>query len=385
MSLVIMLEVQGPTRKPSIAEQISWLIASVILYISLTEIHISGLVSKGFLDLDIVGGHQGRLLRWGFLPILLGEAAKYYCIIRRLKSAKDASLPRMRILIALLSSIILPAFSIQVKSLDVNEFLIYFQVAGAQIILVLWSEILSVYSVLSGLQSFNLVTTATQFTWGLFWIGDGSIIGFLLKLFLGRDPMGALHSLFYWNIGFPTAFSGMVMVCLMGVFVYISRIRIELPLTSLRIRGRVGSYPLYMMDALIPTSLTFALLATMKLLLLIAPSLKPLGFIFGLILNSLVPLFFIKLWREFSALSSRKIAADLKKEQLTFKGFRDASLNSFLDYYISPISNFGGVCLSIILNLTDIFCGLGRGTCAVIATISVLQLLEIFGKEGVLL
>lgn len=68
---------------------------------------------------------------------------------------------------------------------------------------------------------------------------------------------------------------------------------------------------------------------------------------------------FSKTWIEVSGSSSKDVAKNLKDQNMTIKGYRDASVIKVLNRYIPIAAAFGGMCIGALTVLADF---LGRAS-----------------------
>ena len=63
--------------------------------------------------------------------------------------------------------------------------------------------------------------------------------------------------------------------------------------------------------------------------------------------------FFSKTWIEISGSSSKDVAKNLRDQNMTIKGYRDASVVKVLNRYIPIAAAFGGMCIGALTLLAD--------------------------------
>lgn len=100
---------------------------------------------------------------------------------------------------------------------------------------------------------------------------------------------------------------------------------------------------------------------------------------FAFILSSCA--LFSKTWIEVSGTSSKDVAKNLRDQNMTIKGYRDASVVKVLNRYIPIAAAFGGMCIGALTVLADFLGAIGSGTGILLAVTIIYSFIEQFAKE----
>lgn len=91
--------------------------------------------------------------------------------------------------------------------------------------------------------------------------------------------------------------------------------------------------------------------------------------------------FVLQTWIEVSGSSPRDVAKQLRDQNITIKGHRDASLVSVLNRYIPTAAAFGGMCIGALTLVADFLGAIGSGTGILLAVTIIYQYYEMLAKE----
>ncbi|EER03356.1 protein transport protein Sec61 subunit alpha, putative [Perkinsus marinus ATCC 50983] len=89
-----------------------------------------------------------------------------------------------------------------------------------------------------------------------------------------------------------------------------------------------------------------------------------------------------RMWLNVSGTAARDIARQLKDQQMTMRGYRDSTVISVLDKYITPCAVVGGVVVGAIAVTGEILGAVGSGAGIVLAVTTIYQNFETMYKEG---
>mmetsp|Transcript_17284 Transcript_17284/g.14740 ORF Transcript_17284/g.14740 Transcript_17284/m.14740 type:complete len:198 (+) Transcript_17284:474-1067(+) len=89
-----------------------------------------------------------------------------------------------------------------------------------------------------------------------------------------------------------------------------------------------------------------------------------------------------KMWLNVSGTAARDIARQLKDQQMTMRGYRDSTVISVLDKYITPCAIVGGVVVGAIAVTGEILGAVGTGAGIILAVTTIYQNFETMYKEG---
>ncbi|KAF4731760.1 hypothetical protein FOZ62_012739 [Perkinsus olseni] len=89
-----------------------------------------------------------------------------------------------------------------------------------------------------------------------------------------------------------------------------------------------------------------------------------------------------RMWLNVSGTAARDIARQLKDQQMTMRGYRDSTVISVLDKYITPCAIVGGVVVGAIAVTGEILGAVGTGAGIILAVTTIYQNFETMYREG---
>jgi protein transport protein SEC61 subunit alpha len=254
---------------------------------------------------------------------------------------------------------------------------------------------------------------------------QGALISLFNLLSSRSDKARAIKDAFY-RADVANMLNVLATVVIFGLVVYVQNFRIDLPVQSNRMRGQRASYPVKLFyTSAMPIMLQSALFANVLLIShalftffgnnilirllgvwepvsadssLLVPArglvyyisaphglkdalFSPVHTVVYLAITIVTCVYLSKIWVEISGSSSRDVARQLKDQQLTIAGFRDASMYKELQRVIPTAAAFGGAALAIIAIIGDIFGVLGSGAGILMLVMIVFQYFEMFVRE----
>merc|ERR1712232_242223 len=253
---------------------------------------------------------------------------------------------------------------------------------------------------------------------------EGAIIALFHLLVSRSDKLGALKEAFYRQNA-PNITSLFATVLVFFIVIYFQGFRVDLAVKNAKVRGQVGSYPIklfytsntpiILQTALVSNLYFFSQLlhrrfkSNMLVNLLgqwqevefsgqsipvggltyyISPPNSfsdiwedPFHALFYVAFVLISCALFSKTWIEVSGSSARDVAKQLRDQQMSFKGHRDASLLHVLEMYIPTAAAFGGMCIGMLTIVADFLGAIGSGTGILLAVTIIYQYFEIMYKE----
>jgi len=91
--------------------------------------------------------------------------------------------------------------------------------------------------------------------------------------------------------------------------------------------------------------------------------------------------FFSRIWIDVSGSSSRDVARQLIDQELVIEGMREDSMVKYLNRYIPTAAAFGGVCIGALSIFADFMGAIGSGTGILLAVTIIYQYFEQIAKE----
>jgi len=442
---VVLPQVPKPVRKLDLKEKIIWSGIALAIYLAMGQIPLYG-VPPGQQDpfafaRVIFASQQGTLLSLGIAPIidagLILQLLKGAEIIKLdLKKPEDRGLFTSATKVLTVVITVGMAFAFAVAGIfgpdpsPTTMFIIIAQLFVAGIVIMLLDEMIQKgWGIGSGISLFILAGIAQQVMWSLFSIipvqdGPLGIIPFIVSSALS----GNLGATILRPGGFPSVFALIVTIIIVLIIVYISGMRVEIPITSKKMRGFSGAYPLKLMyTSTVPIILVSALAANMNFLgQFIWSQFNPSNdsTFFNLIAtytregNSVIPdggliyyitspggfegavqdptravsyvlfmmgmaVIFSKLWVELGGLSAREAAKNLMGSNVQVTGFRSANvtIESLLNRYIPTLTIFSGLMIGLLAGVADITNAFGTGTGLLLLVDISLNLYQALMKE----
>jgi protein transport protein SEC61 subunit alpha len=315
-----------------------------------------------------------------------------------------------------------------------NAVLIIVQLMFAGVIVIVLDELLQKgYGLGSGISLFIATNICENIIWKAFSPTtintgrgtefEGAIIALFHMLFTRQDKVRALKEAFYRS-NLPNITNLLATVLVFVIVIYFQGFHINLPVKYKNINGHQQSYPIKLFyTSNIPIILQTALVSNLYFLsqllykryrgnLLVqllgqwqetaGGQSIPIGglayyvspprsmaeilydpvhaFIYiAFILLSCA--LFSKTWIEVSGSSARDVAKNLQEQNMSIKGFRDASMVNVLNRYIPVAAAFGGMCIGALTIVADFLGAIGSGTGILLAVTIIFQYFEMFAKE----
>lgn len=316
-----------------------------------------------------------------------------------------------------------------------NAILIIFQLFVAGLVVIMLDELMTKgYGLGSGISLFIATNSCENIIWKAFspttyTAGDvqfeGAIIAFFHLLITRSDKARALTEAFYRQ-DLPNISNLVATVLVFLVVIYFQGWRVDLQVKYTKLRGQQANYPIKLfytsnMPIILQTALVSNLYFFSQLLwnrypknilvrLLgvwadkegsrgtipvngLAYYISPPQTFMSMITDPFHTVFYIvfvlascalfsKTWIEVSGSSARDVHMQMKSQQMTIKGHRDASTLSVLNRYIPTAAAFGGMCIGALTVLADFLGAIGSGTGILLAVTIIYQYYEMFAKEG---
>ena len=447
-----MPSIEAPERPLSFKDKASWSFAIAILLLAMKNIPLVGFagveghsifyfvscsvgsMSYGIFELGcvpLITSHTILQLLIGFRKVSLDLADKQQ------RAIFNAFRKTLSILISLIMATVLLIsghFGGSISPGAASFWLILLQLLFSQIIFVLWDECIAKgFGMSSGINI--LITACATETVFLSAISprtisfrggseyEGAILLPFQQIFTRVDRLNAVWDCFTRFCG-PNLLNVVGAVVAVAFVIWFQSYYFELSVTSSRMRGWTGIYPIRILDNyslpiyfLISTTSnlyfwsyciwkllggsmitlftgTWAefcngqLRPTFGLAYLLAPGTPRLDLTFSVLPNIVYTIAVVyatvvisKSLGEVLGNSPRDVSRQLKEQQLTIRGFRDSSLIQVLDRYIPPAASAGGLILGVIVALADILGAAGSGCGLVIASMAIHAQVEAVMRE----
>lgn len=447
-------EVAKPLSSPGLKEKLMWTAGGLLIFYILGQIYPIGADPAGIIRFErleiLLGSRTGTLITAGIGPIVLASIFLQLAIGSKLISIDLSNVENKRlfqglqkllaIFLALVEGVIyvlsgyipaagtvagsvaLPLFG----SIPLTQIILAFQLMLGSILLIYLDEVLQKYGIGSGISLFIAAGVAQAIFVGAFSFASTAGI-----------PAGLIPQFLYYvsNADVQTAFWTLVPIIFTIVIfllvVYVSGMKIELPISYGFARGLEARYPIkFLYVSNIPVILASAVLLNVQLMgmvfanagfpllgqyqqnqpvdgiaylttalpspLLITggypaylnfistPSeiFHILGYGFFLVLLSIV---FGWFWIESTNMSAKDVANQLNKAHLQIPGFRQDPriTEKVLERYIPVITILGSAFVGLLAWFADITGALGTGTGILLAVGIVYQFYEELAKQEV--
>ncbi|MGF7118183.1 preprotein translocase subunit SecY [Methanobacterium oryzae] len=418
-------QVKSPVHRMPFKEKIKWTGIILVLYFFLTVIPLYGLSTTAvdqFASLRaVLAGSFGSIITLGIGPIVTASIILQLLVGGNLLKL-DLSKPQDKALFQgtqKLLAIIFTLFEAAVlvytgalAAIPGYQAIVIAQIFIGGILIIFLDEVVSKWGFGSGVGLFIVAGVAQAIIVGTFnflpsaaspGVPAGIIPQFIYRLATGSPDFSILIPIFATIIVFL-------------VVVYAESMRVEIPLSSGRVKGARGKYPLrFIYASNMPVILTSALLLNVQLF---ATLFQKLGFpILGTISNgqaisgvayylstptslSIIltdPLkvliygivfvgaciLFAWLWVELSGIGPKKVAGDLHRMGMQIPGFRSskAQFEKILNKYIPTITILGGAFVGLLAFGADLTSALGGGTGVLLTVGIVYRLYEEIAQE----
>jgi preprotein translocase subunit SecY len=445
----VLPEVPKPSRKPSMSERLIWTGIALLLFFIMTETPLYGVSSQQADRLAfsrvIFASAQGSLMELGIGPIVTAGL-----ILQLLKGSEiirlDFSKPEDRALFTSATKFL----TLLVGAGEATAFIlgglfgvgitasvgvvIVLQLLAATVIVMLLDETVQKgWGLGSGISLFIMGGVAQRIMWDLFSIAP---VGTTLEMFgvfprlIQAIAQGDASAVLFRDFRLPSIYGLLLTILTVLIIVYISGVRVEIPITSTRFRGFSGVYPMKLMYVSnVPVILASALLTNiiffsqyvffswnragnnpwLNLLGVWDPGNLNKGPISGLAyyLTSprnfseapadplraasyigffvLISVLFAKTWVELGGLSPKSVAKSLLDAKVQVPGFRRASdpLEELLGRFIPVITVLGGVLVGLLASVPD-FLGVFGGGIGILLMVDILvQYYQILARERI--
>lgn len=418
-------QVKSPLHRLPFKEKIKWTGIILVLYFFLTVIPLYGLSATAvdqFASLRaVMAGSFGSIITLGIGPIVSASIILQLLVGGNILKL-NLSIPEDKALfqgtqklLAIVFTLFEAAVLVYAGALTANsgfQAIVIAQIFIGGILIIFLDEVISKWGFGSGVGLFIVAGVAQQIIVGSFnflssstspGVPAGIIPQFIYRLATGSPDFSILIPIFATIIVFL-------------IVVYAESMRVEIPLSSGRVKGARGKYPLrFIYASNMPVILTSALLLNVQLF---ASLFQRLGFpILGTISNGQaisgvayylsVPsslsilltdplkvliygivfiaanILFAWLWVELSGIGPKKVAGDLHRMGMQIPGFRSskAQFEKILNKYIPTITILGGAFVGLLAFGADLTSALGGGTGVLLTVGIVYRLYEEIAQE----
>jgi len=409
--------VPRPAQKPSLYRRLAWTGLVLVLYLVMANIPLYGTQVSASTEVSlqqiIFASSQGTLMELGISPIVTAGL-----ILQVLVGAKlidlDLSDPEDRRLftaaekgLAVIFAIFeagmyvlgckywaLPSGASPIHACPVGwgiRGLVILQLSLAAILVIIYDEMLQKgWGLGSAISLFILAGVTQQMMWSLFgYIPGGVAYGFIPALIKGPSAL-----LIARPNGFPDLTGLLATLAIVILLVYLQAMRVEIPVTSPRMRGIRSRIPLqFMYVTNIPILLVAILIGDLQLFEgmianLVGPQSRgfhiyqmavyymspPRGIIAAVqdplrtatfaVSWAALSVLFGYMWVELAGLNPRDQAEQLIKSGLEIPGLRrnPKILESVLARYIYPLTMLSSLLVAFVAIVADIFGAYGTGT-----------------------
>lgn len=415
-----------PVKKKSLNERLIWTVGALLLYLVMSQIPLYG-VASGMEDQMsytsiIFATAQGTLVHLGIGPIVTAGL-----VLQLLKGADIIPLnfkdPADRALFSS-STKVLALFITFVEGIafmiggqfgtglsGTTQVIIIAQLVLAGFVILLLDELVQKgWGIGSGISLFIAAGVAQQVFWSIFSVlptGDGyfGVIPYFVQSLLNGNVGSAVMR----SNNLPSLITLFLTLAIIALIVYTEGIRIELPITSTKMRGFQGTYPIKLLYvSVLPVILTGALMANIMffsqfiwsrynpasnvsylnwigiynpenpssgaiggLAYYISPargiqslSAEPLHVVTYVLFFMIMCVIFSRIWVEVAGLGPSKVAENLLGANVQVPGFRNrkSSVEIILNKYIPVITIIGGALMGLLAAGSDILGIFGSGT-----------------------
>lgn len=314
--------------------------------------------------------------------------------------------------------------------------LLILQLVAASLIVILLDELLTKgYGLGSGISLFIATNICESIVWKCFSPNtvntgrgpefEGAVIALFHLLFTSNNKSRALKEAFFRE-RLPNMMNVLATIAVFGIVIYLQGFRVEIPIKSSKMRGQRATYPVklfytsnmpimlesaltsnvflvsQMLFRRFPTNLLVRLLGTWEPMedsaqleaisgiayYMSAPhSLKnalsdPFHTVVYMTFIVTACAIFSKTWIEVSGSGPRDVAKQLKDQNMTLAGHRDASIYKELKRVIPTAAAFGGATLGLLSFGADMMGALGSGTGILMAVTIIYGYFELGMKEN---
>ena len=409
--------VAKPAQKPSLYRRLAWTGIILVLYLVMANIPLYGVPTQAqtrvSLQQIIFASSQGTLMELGIGPIVTAGL-----ILQVLAGAKlieiDLSDPEDRriftaaqkglaVLFAIFEATMyvlgckywaLPPGASPLTGCPVGwgiRVLVILQLSLAAILVIIFDEMLQKgWGIGSAISLFILAGVAQQVMWGLLGYVPGTVAyGFIPALIQNPSPL-----LLTRPNGFPDLTGLLATLAIIVLLIYLQAMRVEIPVTSPRMRGIRSKVPLqFMYVTNIPILLVGILVSDLQLFRnlfagLLSPESRalhyydtlvyyvtpPRGLVMALadpvktvvfaVSWTIMSILFGYMWVELAGLNPSEQAERMLSSGLEIPGLRrnPRILESILARYIYPLTLLSSILVAIVTIVADVFGAYGTGT-----------------------
>ena len=422
-------EVERPKYTLIFKEKMRWVGLVLLIYFLLMEVSLYG-IDPGTVDVfenirAIMAGSFGSIISLGIGPIVTSSIILQILIGGKLLDL-DLSKPKDKVLymgaqktLAIIFTIFEAAVLVFMGALPaINndptlQLIIIGQLIIGGLLIIYMDEVVTKWGFGSGIGLFIVAGVAAEIMIGAFNpfpatpgepVQAGVIPKFIYLIINNQTRIDILTPI----LGTLAVFA---------IVVYVSSVRIEIPLTYGKYRGARGRYPIkFIYASVMPVIFTSILMANIQLwarLLynagypilgefannnpingvayyvqsggnpIYSPNFDPLAAGIYVVLMATLAMVFSKFWVETTGMDAKSVARKLQKGGMVIPGFRGdiRIIERVLSRYIPPITLLGGASVGLLAAFGDMTGALGGGTGVLLAVGIVYQLYEQIAKE----
>ena len=437
-------------RKVAFNEKIFWTIIVLVAYLVMAEVPLYGIGTGGAQDpfgamRVIFASNRGTLMELGIGPIVTAGL-----ILQVLSGSKminvDMSNPEDRSVFTSASKILAVVMTLfealayiiggAYGTLSIQtQFIIVIQLLAAGIVLMLLDEMLQKgWGLGSGISLFIAAGVAQRIWWDTIApvspVADEKYLGALIAFGQSLQNWQGWKATFYRSQGLPDMIGFLTTIGVIILIVYLSGLRVEVPVSYAKYRGFRGKFPIKLLYVsnipvifaaalfgniyFIPqiiwskynqagTNFWLNLLGTFKVS---GESYAPSG---GLVYYVVAPgnlsgvaqdpvralvyaglmiticVFFAVTWVEVGGMDSRTVAKQLVDSGMQIEGFRRSysPIEQLLSRYIPTVTIMGGLIVGALASFSDFMGAFGSGT-GILLTVGIIQqYYELLAKERI--
>jgi len=445
-------EVSKPERKIQFREKVLWTAITLFIFLVCCQIPLFGIMSSESADpfywmRVIMASNRGTLMELGITPIvtsgLIMQLLAGTKIIEVGDSVKDRALfngaqKLFGMLITVCQAIVYVVTGMYGEPSDLGMgicLLIIIQLLCSGLIVLLLDELLQKgYGLGSGISLFIATNICETIVWKAFSPAtintgkgtefEGAVIALFHLLATRTDKVRGLREAFYRQ-NLPNLMNLMATVGVFLIVIYFQGFRVELSLSSKKMRGFRQPYPIKLFyTSNIPIILQTAFVSNIYFFTQIlarkfrgnfivsllgkwqdydmAGHQSPIGglayyisppqnftalmtdpihaLIYAVFVMSSCA-FFSRIWIDVSGSSAKDVVRQLVDQELVIEGMREESMIKYLNRYIPTAAAFGGVCIGALSIFADFMGAIGSGTGILLAVTIIYQYFEQIAKE----
>ncbi|MGD2249196.1 MAG: preprotein translocase subunit SecY [Candidatus Methanofastidiosia archaeon] len=407
-------EITRPAKPVPLKKRVSWSAAVLIIYFIMGEITVYGMsgTTQDYLSFfqTVLASEFGTLITLGIGPIIaasifmqLFQGAEIFNFDLTSHTGKARFQGVQKILAIFLcffeAGVYVFAGAFGSYGTGVGLFLAA-QIGMGALLVLLMDEIVTKWGFGSGVSLFIAGGVAKDIFWRMFSIQGspahtgqitGAIPGFIQSLWGGTPVIFRPDLPDMIQVGFTVA--------IFVVVVYFETLRVEVPLSLGRFRGKRGGYPVrFIYTSVIPVIFTMSIFGTYQLfartlsekfgltflgvfnargtavggiMYYLSPPRgitqlmnEPVRALIYLIIVMVFCAIFATLWAEITGMDSKSVAQKIQQSGLQVAGFkRDIRvIETVLDKYIPQLIVLGGITVGLLAAVADFTNALGRGT-----------------------